>query len=70
MRAYGEGYFHFAKRMSEQHREYFRKLERDEKTLQMIEASVEKSIQDQRRIEASDTLSFDEFLEDYFSQRL
>ncbi|UCC55615.1 MAG: glutamate--cysteine ligase [Gammaproteobacteria bacterium] len=70
MRAHGEGYFHFAKRMSEQHREYFRKLERNEKTLQMIEASVEKSIQEQQRIEISDTLSFDEFLEDYFSQQL
>jgi glutamate--cysteine ligase len=70
MRAHGEGYFHFAKRMSEKHREYFRKLERNEKTLSMLEASVEKSIGDQRRIEASDTLSFDEFLEDYFSQHL
>jgi glutamate--cysteine ligase len=70
MRVHGEGYFHFAKRMSEQHRDYFRQLERNAKTLQKIEASVEKSMQDQWRIEAADTLSFDEFLEDYFSQRL
>jgi glutamate--cysteine ligase len=70
MRVHGEGYFHFAKRMSEQHRDYFKQLEHNAKTLQKIEASVEKSMQDQRHIEAADTLSFDEFLEDYFSQRL
>ncbi|MDH3901049.1 MAG: glutamate--cysteine ligase [Gammaproteobacteria bacterium] len=70
MRAHDEGYFHFAKRMSEQHRDYFKQLEHNAKTLQKIEASVEKSMQDQRHIEAADTLSFDEFLEDYFSQRL
>jgi glutamate--cysteine ligase len=70
MRAHGEGYFHFAKRMSEQHRDYFNQLERNAETLQRIEASVEASVQDQQRIEASDTLSFDEFLEDYFGQRL
>jgi hypothetical protein len=39
-------------------------------TLREIEASVQKSVHDQQRIEASDTLSFDEFLEDYFGQHL
>jgi glutamate--cysteine ligase len=70
MRAYGEGYFHFAKRMSEQHRDYFNQLERNPETLQKLEASVETSVQEQQRIEAADTLSFDEFLEEYFAQRL
>ncbi|MFV1974040.1 MAG: glutamate--cysteine ligase [Thiohalobacterales bacterium] len=70
MRAHDEGYFHFAKRMSEQHRDYFRQLEHNEAALQKIEAAVDTSIQEQQRIEDSDTLSFDEFLEDYFSQQL
>jgi len=70
MRAHGEGYFHFARRMSEQHRDYFSRLEPDADSLQRIEAAVAASVQDQQRAEAADTLSFDDFLEEYFSQHL
>jgi len=70
MREHGEGYYHFTRRLSEQHRDYFLRLACDPGTMQKIEASVEQSVRDQQRLEAGDTRSFDEFLEDYFSQHL
>ncbi|MDH3871371.1 MAG: glutamate--cysteine ligase [Gammaproteobacteria bacterium] len=69
MRAHGEGYFHFAKRMSEQHHAYFMGLPQDRESFAAIEAAVAKSLLDQQTIEAADRQSFDEFLQDYFAQR-
>jgi glutamate--cysteine ligase len=69
MRGHGEGYFHFAKRMSLQHQEYFLGLPRDTATIHRLEASVEQSIRDQQAREASETLSFDEYLQEYFAQQ-
>ena len=43
MRAHGEGYFHFAKRMSEQHHAYFMGLPQDRKSFAAIEAAVVRS---------------------------
>jgi glutamate--cysteine ligase len=70
MRAHGEGYFHFARRMSEQHRDYFLGLECGTQSRQRLEASVAESLREQQRLETRDARSFDEFLEDYFSQRI
>ncbi|MGD2056101.1 MAG: glutamate--cysteine ligase [Gammaproteobacteria bacterium] len=70
MRAHGEGYFHFAKRMSLQHQAYFLQLRPDPQTRQRLEAAVEKSVRDQRHLEVSDNRSFEEFLQDYFAQQL
>jgi glutamate--cysteine ligase len=70
MRAHGEGYFDFANRLSRQHRDYFLALPRDPERFYAIETAVAKSIRDQERLEASDAQSFDEFLRDYFAQRL
>jgi glutamate--cysteine ligase len=69
MRAHGEGYFHFAKRMSLTHQEYFLGLPRNPQTIRQLEASVEQSIRDQQQREATETQSFDEYLRDYFAQR-
>ena len=69
MRADGEGYFQFARRMSLQHQKYFLNLQPDPQTQRSIGAAVEKSVRDQRHLEVSDTRSFDEFLRDYFAQK-
>jgi glutamate--cysteine ligase len=65
-----QGYFHFAKHMSEQHHAYFTHLPQNRKNFAAIEAAVSRSIQDQKAIEAADNQSFDEFLQEYFAQSL
>ena len=70
MRKYDEGYFHYARRMSLKHQQYFLELPRDNERLRELDRIVDKSIADQRATEAADTLSFDEFLEQYFAQKL
>ena len=63
-------YYHFAKRMSEEHRKYF--LERDlaEKTQNEIELVAHQSLQKQREVEAENGLDFDTFLQKYFDNQL
>jgi glutamate--cysteine ligase len=70
MREHGEDYFDFASRLSQQHRNYFLELPRDPERFYALETSVVKSVRDQEKLEAADTLSFDEFLQDYFAQQL
>ena len=69
MREHGEGYFDFANRLSQQHRNYFLGLPRDPERFYAIETAVAKSVRDQEKLEAGDTRSFDEFLQDYFAQK-
>ena len=64
----GEGYFHFAKRMSLQHQRHFLELEPDEAQARIFRESVMQSVEEQHTVEASDTLTFDEFLARYFAQ--
>ncbi len=66
----GEGYFHFAKRMSLQHQRYFLDHAPDGVEARIFEESVVQSLEDQRAVEASDQQSFDEFLAQYFAQTL
>ena len=63
-------YYQFAKRKSEEHREYFldRRLAPD--THKKIELVAKKSLEEQQRIEAMDNMDFDTFLEKYFSNQL
>jgi glutamate--cysteine ligase len=70
MREHGEGYFHFARRMSQQHQDYFRALPPEPERFREIEAAVARSVREQEDLEAGDARSFDAFLEDYFAQRL
>jgi glutamate--cysteine ligase len=70
MREHGEDYFGFTRRLSQQHRDYFLGLPRDPERFYALETSVVKSVRDQEKLEAADTLSFDEFLQDYFAQQL
>jgi len=66
----GEGYFHFAKRMSEQHQRYFLERAPDTTQTRLFEQSVLQSLEAQQAVEQSDLQSFDEFLAEYFAQAL
>ena len=70
MRERGESFFQFAQRMSLQHHEYFAQQALNLEAQQLLEREAEDSRRRQQEIEAADNLSFDEFLEHYFSQTL
>ena len=70
MREHGEGYFHFARRMSQQHRRWFMELPDEPGETAEFEQSVRQSFAGQRALEAAETQSFDEFLAWYFAQEL
>jgi glutamate--cysteine ligase len=68
MREHGEGFFHFARRMSMQHYRYFNSLSLSEERKQLFEQAAVDSISKQKHIEASNSIDFDEFLRRYFAQ--
>nr|AJG37974.1 glutamate-cysteine ligase [uncultured Gammaproteobacteria bacterium] len=63
-------YYAFAKRKSEEHRDYFLQRELEEKTQQRIELVAEKSLQQQRNTEKENDMDFDTFLQKYFDNQL
>lgn len=67
MREHDEGFFHFAQRMSDKHHRYFDEKELSEEKQAMFMRAVSDSIQKQRDIEAQETMSFDDFLQNYFA---
>jgi glutamate--cysteine ligase len=69
MRSRGESFYQFARAVSEEHRDYFRRLELSAAAEAELERLALESRQRQREIEAMDNLSFDEFLARYFAQR-
>lgn len=60
-------FFRFASNMSQKNRDYFTQYPLDGK-LDHYHALAEQSLQKQTEIEKSDTMSFDEYLADYYSQ--
>ena len=70
MRKHGEGYFHFAKRMSKQHQRYFLALEEDAAQFKVFSETVRQSMQQQRAMEDANHESFDDYLKNYFAQTL
>ncbi|MFQ5644931.1 MAG: glutamate--cysteine ligase, partial [Thiogranum sp.] len=68
MRDRGEGFYHFAKRMSEIHRHFFNNLPLSETSERYFSELAEKSLEDQQAWEATDEVPFDEYLQRYFSQ--
>jgi len=66
MRECGEGFHHFAKRMSYQHDHYFKQLVISKESNQLLEEAVNESRKKQLDIEQADNLSFDDFLAQYF----
>jgi len=63
-------YYHFAKRKSEEHRDYFLKRELDAETQKKIERVAQQSLQQQAEVEAQNGLDFDTFLQKYFDNQL
>jgi len=63
-------YYRFAKRKSEEHREYFMQRELKDHINQKIEFVAQQSLEQQEALEASQDMSFDTFLERYFDNKL
>ena len=69
MRETKEGFYHFAKRMSQKHNQYFTRLKLSKEKEKFFDEAAADSISRQASIEAADTQSLDDYLADYFSQR-
>lgn len=70
MRHDGTGFFDFAMKCALGHKEYFSDLVNlNDDRLQLYENEAVESLERQRKIEASDEISFDEYLEQYFSEQ-
>ncbi len=67
MRSKKEGFHYFAKRMSFQHNNYFKQLVISKERNAFFEQQARESIEKQKQIEADDTLTLDEFLNNYFN---
>ncbi|NCC28296.1 MAG: glutamate--cysteine ligase [Gammaproteobacteria bacterium] len=68
MRDRKEGFFAFARRYAESHRETFKQHSIDPERAALLDRLARESIAQQREIEAADDRSFDDFLADYFGQ--
>jgi len=68
MRDRGEGFYHFAHRLSEIHRQFFRNLPMSETRERFFTELATKSLEDQLAVEAADEISFEDYLEHYFAQ--
>ncbi|WP_462320220.1 glutamate--cysteine ligase [Halochromatium sp.] len=68
MRASGEGFAEFARRLSERHRDHFRHLEIDPARAALFQGLAGESRDKQAKIEAADDCDFDTFLMRYFAQ--
>ncbi len=69
LRTQGEAFFEFALRQSRQHRDYFRDLyPPNESRLALFRQQADESIAAQAATEAADTLSFDEFVAEWFAR--
>lgn len=68
MRDRGEGFYHFARRMSEIHQHFFNNLPLSDSRERYFTELAIKSIEDQQAMEAADEISFDEYLQRYFAQ--
>lgn len=64
----GEGFYHFAQRMSEIHQHFFNNLPLSESREKYFTELAHKSLEDQAAVESADEISFAEYLERYFSQ--
>ncbi|HEY0720338.1 MAG TPA: glutamate--cysteine ligase [Gammaproteobacteria bacterium] len=70
MRAHDESFHAFASRISQSYYRYLTKLPVSDERMQEFEQAARDSLEKQRAIERSDTLSFDDYLARYFAQTL
>jgi len=64
----GEEFYHFAMRMSRQHQQWFAERPLDDAKRRQFEKLARESIAKQHAIEATDEISFETFLQNYFAQ--
>ncbi len=68
MRDNGESFYHFARRMSQQHFDYFKRVELPDERRQFFREQADLSLLNQQQIEVQDDMSFDDYLAAYFAQ--
>jgi glutamate--cysteine ligase len=68
MRAYDEGFFHYAQRMSKHHYRYYKNHPLSYEKTQYFENMSRESIEKQKQIEDEDNISFEEFLDNYYRE--
>jgi glutamate--cysteine ligase len=68
MRETGEGFFHHAHRKSIHHCQYYKNQPLSESKIQFFENLAAQSLAEQKKMEAEDSISFDEFLKNYFNE--
>lgn len=68
MRREGEGFYHFAMRMSQQHKTYFSSCDLGPEQRAMYSRLTEESLARQKTIEADNGESFTDYLARYFAQ--
>lgn len=70
MRQTGTGFFHFAMNLAKSHKAYFASLAPlEDERLKVYADEACESLERQRQIEDADELSFDEYLEQYFTEQ-
>ncbi len=69
MREHEEGFFGFAQRKSLKYLDYFKSRELSAERQQFFDSLTSESLAKQLKIERSDSLSFDEYLQQYFSSK-
>ena len=67
MRNNEEGFFHYARRMSLQHLEYFKSKQMSKEKQQLFERAARDSLIKQKQKELADKVDFDEYLRQYFA---
>ena len=68
MRENEEGFFHHAKRMSQNHYQYYKSQPLSEDKVRFFENLSRESLEQQQRMEAEESIDFDAFLESYFNE--
>ena len=68
MREHDEAFFHHAKRMSLHHYNYYKNHPLSDAKIKFFEDMVKDSIEKQKQIEDDDSMSFDEYLKNYFNE--
>jgi len=68
MKENNEGFFHHAQRMSKHHYQYYKTHSLSEEKIKFFEKLASESLEKQKQIEADDTISFEEYLQNYFNE--
>jgi glutamate--cysteine ligase len=67
MEANDEGFYDYAQRMSKRHYRYYKNHALSKDKISFFEELAQQSLAKQKQIEESDSISFDEYLENYFN---